>query len=347
MFSEQPKKEKRIPEEEFVSLAKQPANNPKSFEDLNSYAHYALTPIEHDYPGRTPTMWNAVYKQFDMDVVMAMVIGDPEITKELVKALKEDPKYIGGGTGVGFKDQVIKYLDELDPVAQAVGSINVVKKMPDGLLRGYNTDGIGYLQSLTPLIEKEGKKDISDMKIVMLGAGGTGNSVAFALAEAVREVVILNRSVEKAKDLANRINQYIGRDICRASGEDSILNEVSTADVVVNVSTKGSAGDLENYSSLAPAKLPANEENIKQNETDAEKVISTIPKGTIISDIILRKGDTPLLAAAKKHGFVTLDGLPMVINQGVESFWLLHEEEMKRLGIKKEEVAKIIKEVTI
>ena len=345
MFFEQSKKERKIMKEDLLNLARQPLKNPASFEVLDSYSGYALTPIEHDYPGRTPTIWNSVYEYFGMDVVMAMVTGNPETIEELVRVLREDPKYIGGGVGVGFKDKIIEQLDELDPLAQAIGSVNVIKKMSNGNLKGYNTDGVGYLQSLIPLI-KEGRKNISEMRVVLLGAGGTGNSVVFALSDVVREIVILNRSIEKAKNLANRVNQYIGKDICRASGEDSIEEEIPNADIIINVSTKGSVGELEDYSSLSSVKLPATEENIEQNKKEAEKVLTLINKSTIISDIILRNGDTPLIISAKKHGFSTLDGLPMVINQGVESFWLLHEEEMKKKGIKKEEVAKIITEAT-
>ncbi|MFA6797509.1 MAG: hypothetical protein WCR40_02290 [Candidatus Paceibacterota bacterium] len=342
MFFEQPKKENELMREKLMSLAKQPQNNPASFESLDLYSHYALTPIQHDYPGKTPTIWNSVYKTLDIDYVMAMVIGDIEYTEQIVKFFKQDPRYIGGGVGVGFKDKIIKDLDELDPLAQAVGSVNVIKKMPSGNLRGYNTDGIGYLESLIPLIGE----DPSRIKVVMLGAGGTGNSVVFALAGVVRELIILNRSLEKAKNLADRVNKYTGKNNCHALGEESIKEEILDADVIINVSTKGSAGELEEYSSLAVAKLPATIENIRKNREEAEKNFGLIRSGTIISDIILGNNDTPFITLAKERGFKTLDGLPMVINQGVESFWLLHGEEMKSKGIKKEDVAKIIIDAT-
>ncbi|MDD4804469.1 MAG: hypothetical protein PHN69_04775 [Candidatus Pacebacteria bacterium] len=346
MFFEQPKKERKLMNEDLMVLAKQPTNNPESLEILDSYPRYALTPIQHDYPGKTPTIWNSVYKTLKVDSIMAMVVSDIEDVEQVTKTLREDPKYIGGGVGVGFKDKIIHFLDELDPLAQAIGSVNVIKKMPNGNLRGYNTDGIGYLESLIPLVKKEDGKEISNVKMAMLGAGGTGNSIVFALAEVVGEIIILNRSIEKAKNLADRVNKYTGKNNCRASGEDSIQEEVLDADVIINVSTKGSAGELEEYSSLAVANLPVNTESIEQNKKETEKTFGLINKDTIISDIILRNGDTPLITLAKKFGFKTLDGLPMVINQGVESFWLLHGEEMEKRGIKKEEVAKIIIDAT-
>lgn len=346
MFFEQPKKERKLMNENLMSLAKQPMNNPESLEILDSYPRYALTPIQHDYPGKTPTIWNSVYKTFKIDSIMAMVISDIEDVEQVTKTLREDPKYIGGGVGVGFKDKIIQFLDELDPLAQAIGAVNVIKKMPSGILKGYNTDGAGYLESLIPLVEKKDGKELSKMKIVMLGAGGTGNSIVFALAEVVGEIIILNRSIEKAKNLADRVNKYTEKNNCRASGEDSIREEVLNADVIINVSTKGSAGELKEYSSLAAANLPITAESIKQNREETEKTFNLINRDTIVSDIILRNGDTPLITLAKKLGFKTLDGLPMVINQGVESFWLLHGEEMKKRGIKKEEVAKIIIDAT-
>jgi len=62
-----------------------------------------------------------------------------------------------------------------------------------------------------------------------------------------------------------------------------------------------------------------------------------MPREAIVSDIVLGKGLTPLLQAAKKAGFEILDGIPMVINQGVEAFWLLHGKELQAKNITKEQ----------
>lgn len=182
---------------------------------------------------------------------------------------------------------------------------------------------------------------------MILGAGDAGNAVAFALAERGMKVVILNRTVTKARDLADRINKYLKRtgadEMVRFGGEELIAAEIKDAAAVINVSTKGSAGELEEYSALAPANLPANKENIRENLNRAKAMLHAMPKDTIISDIMLGKKATSMLKAAKDAGFETLDGVSMVINQGVEAFWLLYGKELKAKNITKEQVAETMK----
>ena len=89
--------------------------------------------------------------------------------------------------------------------------------------------------------------------------------------------------------------------------------------------------------------LPANKENIRENTKRAEAVLRTMPREAIVSDIVLGKELTPLLQSAKKAGFEILDGIPMVINQGVEVFWLLYGKELQVKNITKEQVAEVMK----
>lgn len=313
----------------LLKFAEQPANNFGSSSEFENHAHYGVALIEHDYPGKTPAMWNAAYKHFGIDSAVAMMVGNPDQAAEIFSVLKADQKYIGGGAGVGFKDVAINYVDELDPLALAIGSINLVQKLPSGKLKGWNTDGVGYRQSLEGTLEQHGHT-LNGLKVVMLGAGGTGNAVAFALAEKGAHVVILNRTIEKAEELASRINAFVGDTRAQAMGEDSIAHEVADASVVINVSTKGATGAFEAYSALAPAKLPATEENISENFGLSEKIFALIPKEAILSDVVLRSTPSPFLERAHAHGFTTLDGIPMVINQGVEAFLIIHGKELEK-----------------
>lgn len=330
--------------ENHLAFARLPQGNPASALELTSHAHYTITPIEHDYAGKTAAMWNAAYKHFSMDVVMTMMVGDSTHAKDILGGFKEDPKYIGGGSGVGFKDENVKYVDELDPLAKAISSINLIQKLPSGKLKGWNTDGIGYRQSLEELLGKKGRS-LHGAKVVVLGAGGTGNAVALALAEKGALVVILNRTIEKAEELAGRINAFVGDTRARASGEDAIALEVADASVIINVSTKGATGAFEAYSALAPAKLPATEENISENLSLAEKIFAHIPKEAILSDVVLRSTPSPFLERARSHGFTTLDGVPMVINQGVEAFLIIHGKELAEYPDARAQLQEIMQKV--
>lgn len=327
----------------LLRFAVEPAKNPGNGADLESHAHYGIALIEHDYPGKTPAMWNAAYKHFGIDSSVAMMVGDPAKASEILFALKKDPKYIGGGAGVGFKDVAIDFVDELDPLAEAIGAINLIEKLPSGELKGWNTDGIGYRQSLEELLEREGKT-LNNAKVVMLGAGGTGNAIAFALAEKGAKIVIINRTIQKAEELAERINARQGTKVTVAFGEYALSVEALDADVLINVSTKGASGDFSEFSALAPAKLPATPENIAENLEKSKEVIKKMNHSAILSDIVLRNEPTPFLKQAHENGFVTLDGVPMVINQGVEAFLILHGDEIGRTEEVRTKLREIMKE---
>lgn len=321
-----------------LSIAKEPEDNPENFAD----SPYIATLIAHDYPGKTPTMWNAAYREYGIPMQAVMLVGDPVDAKTICDALRSDPLYLGGGAGVGFKDEIVPFLDEMDPVARAIGSVNFIMKTTEGNLRGYNTDGEGYALSLEKVLKEKGRRIRSSL-IVMLGAGGTGRSIAFALVGRGARVMILNRTIDKAKELANHVNEYFHVNLATFGNEGLISEMVPIADVVINVSTKGAVGTLESYSPLAQAVLPATEVNIENNRRQANAVLQSMKGDTIVSDIILRKDKTPLLLSAENAGFTTLDGVPMVVRQGALAFWILHHDVLEERGILRENVQEVMK----
>jgi shikimate dehydrogenase len=324
-----------------LQFAKLPPENPANL----SFKEYTIPLIEHDYPAKTAVMWNAAYQEFGIPAGNIMLVGDPSQSKHILNIFRQDPKYVGGGAGVGFKDEAIKYLDEIDPTTKLIGSINFILKTPEGKLKGFNTDGLGYAQSLEEKF-KTRNLELKGKKAVILGAGGTGNSIAFALAAKGMKIVILNRTVIKAENLCHGINEcyeLIEDQKVRFGGEEQIAEEVKNADAIINVSTKGAAGEMEKYNALAPANLPATAQNIEANGDASEAILQTIPEEAIISDIVLTTEPTPFLKLAQKADFETLDGIPMVVNQGVEAFWLLYGQELQSKNISKEKVAQIMK----
>jgi shikimate dehydrogenase len=319
-----------------LSFAKKPQDNPEAL----SFGRYAITLIGHDYAGKTPRLWNSAYKKLNLSYANAMLVGKVSDAAKIADALRKDSRYLGGGAGVGFKDVIVNYLDEIDPLAEKIGAVNFIQKTADGKLKGYNTDGMGYAASVQELFAQLGKS--LKGKAIIIGAGGTGNAIAFMLAKLGMKIVIVNRSLEKAEKLAGRINEYFQLKegfAVRTQAEEKLRSEVKDADLIVNVSTKGATGDFENHHALAPAQKHEEEtmhqQLLKKNHETAEEIFSLIPKTAIISDIVLRETDTPFLKRAKELGFQTLDGIPMVIGQAVEAFWLLHESELKELRISK------------
>lgn len=321
-------------------FAKEPEANPEHID----YDTYTLSIVEHDYPAKTPAMWNAVYEKWGINCGNVMLVGDTENISEIFDALRKDSRYIGGGVGVGFKDKAPMALHKMDSLAEKIGSVNFILKNEEGELVGYNTDGEGYAVSIEDVFSKRGEM-LAGKKVVVLGAGGTGRAIVFALVKKGARVVILNRTVSKAEELAKGVAGHFGFDdtVISFGGEEEISKEIADADVVLNVSTKGASGPLEKYSPLAPAKLPATPEHIGENLAGADAVLRLLQKNAIISDVVLRKEMTPFLESAQKAGFETLNGIPMVVNQGVEAFWLLHSEELKSRGATKKDVYETMK----
>lgn len=330
----------------ILQFGKSAKQNPENFD----FPAFCIGIADEDYPAQTPFLWNTAYKSFDLPTRNIRLFGDPRNLAKILAIFKADQRYIGGDVGVGFKDEAWQLVDIIDPLAKMMQSINVIVKTPNNQLKGFNTDGLGYAQSLEKVFRQK-KQELADKKAVILGAGGTGNAITFALAQRGMRLVILNRTVSKARVLAERINEAMsleGAEKVRFAGEDQIPIEVSDADVVINVSTKGATGEMEEINALAPAELPGTESPDKRdlaigiNHDKAERTIKLIPKQTIMSDVVLTKGPTPFLRLAQNHGFQTLDGFPMVLYQAIEAFWLVNEKILKSKGITKKNIADVM-----
>ena len=317
-------------------IAQNPENNPR---ELMS-DKLSVTLIEHDYPGRTPAMWNSAYERSGFPGQSVMLVGDTTNVTEILSAAKSDDRYLGGGAGVGFKDIVVHHLDELDPLAEAIGAVNLIAKTPEGNLRGYNTDGIGFRIGLEKVLAENGD-NLRDKQVLILGAGGTGNAIALALAEAGAKLTILNRTTEKAEALAERANRFVGDTVAKAGSESDIPEAAAKSDVIINVSTKGASGRFQEFAALAPAQEGDSESNLK---TSGE-VLDTVQPKTIVCDVILGTEDTPTIRLAKERGLTTIDGIPMVVNQGVEAIWIVHGDMFEESGVSKEELHKLFSQL--
>lgn len=117
---------------------------------------------------------------------------------------------LGCNVTVPYKSQVIPYLKEIDPLAEKIGAVNTLVRTEDGF-RGYNTDMPGLLRAL----ESDDVKTTGE-KVLILGAGGVARAVAVMLSETAEEIIILNRTLEKARKVADEVNAFGGRKPVRA-----------------------------------------------------------------------------------------------------------------------------------
>lgn len=111
--------------------------------------------------------------------------------KELPSVLLANPDLVGLNVTIPYKEQVISYLDELDKDAAAIGAVNVIKitrQKGKTKLTGYNSDVIGFTQSIEPLLESQHKKAL------ILGTGGASKAVAYGLKKLGLEYKFVSRS---------------------------------------------------------------------------------------------------------------------------------------------------------
>jgi shikimate dehydrogenase len=107
---------------------------------------------------------SAIYENFDLTDI-----------SELPNIIAGNPDLEGFNVTIPYKEQIFTYLDEVDPVAQKIGAVNMVKIQEGGSLKGYNTDYFGFSEAIKPFLQPEHKKAL------VLGTGGASKAVIFAL----------------------------------------------------------------------------------------------------------------------------------------------------------------------
>lgn len=197
----------------------------------------------------------------------------------------------GGNVTVPFKEQAFQLADSLTPRAQRAGAVNTLKKLADGSLLGDNTDGAGLVRDL----KVNAGFDFKGQRILLLGAGGAVRGVLEPLlAEQPASLVIANRTVEKAEQLAR---EFADLGPVLASGFDWIDAPV---DLIINGTSASLAGELPPI---------------------AASLIQ--PGHTVCYDMMYAKQPTAFNRWAAEQGAArTLDGLGMLVEQAAEAFYL-------------------------
>lgn len=233
---------------------------------IGNPVRHSLSPIIHNMSFKRAGI-NSVYLAFEIKNLGDAIKG--------IKALGIK----GVSITIPFKTEVIKYLDEVDPIAKKIKAANTILNR-DGSLVGYNTDWLGAVEALREVTELEGKKAL------ILGAGGASRAIAYGLISSNCQLIITNRSLDKAKKLAEEMG-------CLYSQE--LTTEV---DIVIN-STSVGMYPLEEESPLPKCYLK---------------------KGMIVMDIVYKPLKTKLLKEAAKAGCITIDGLSMLSYQAAYQF---------------------------
>jgi 3-dehydroquinate dehydratase/shikimate dehydrogenase len=187
----------------------------------------------------------------------------------------------GFSVTIPHKQEITRYLDECDAVAEKIGAVNTVA-VKRGRMVGYNTDYVGVMKALETWGSVRGKR------VLIVGAGGAARAAAFACVDAGADVLICARRKEKAARLAKE---------ARASIMDRRELAREKFDVIVNATPVGMQGRQDGTADESP--LEARELNCE-----------------LVFDLVYRPMRTKLLQMAERQGIATLSGVEMFIAQG-------------------------------
>jgi len=242
----------------------------------------------------SPAINNAAFKAAEIDAEYKFFDIDPKDPQELANFCYEtDINHIAGFTvTMPYKQAVMTYMDHYDPLAQMVGSVNTVLNEKSKLI-GYNTDARGALEAL-----REKTTEVEGKKTLVLGAGGAGIAILYALREAGANLYVCDKTKEETEKAAKDLNIkpfFNAREAKKANFE-----------IIVNATPVGMVGPRENETILTAA---------------------DIPSGCLVMDIVNAPLETKLIQEAKKAGAVTITGERMLLFLSAAQFEIWTKKE--------------------
>ncbi|MEM7195024.1 MAG: shikimate dehydrogenase [Pseudomonadota bacterium] len=254
-------------------------------------------PIAHS---KSPQIHQAFARQFTLTIEYQRTQVDPGGFHQAVSHFAAH-----GGSGlnitVPFKleafDWCSRLPNQLTERAGAAGAVNTIKFNKDGTALGDNTDGVGMLRD----IEQNAGVEVSGKSLLVIGAGGAVRGILQPLIEAgAGEVCIVNRTVQKARDLAS----LFSNDDCRILASSYAQLDKRPFDIIINGTSASLGGDLPPL----------------HNECIAEH--------SLAYDMMYASRPTVFMAWASGHGAgKSLDGLGMLVEQAAESFYIWHDKK--------------------
>lgn len=223
-----------------------------------------------------------------------------EVKKEDFSAaldLLRELNFVGANVTIPHKFTALESVDEIDPSALRLGAVNTILFRPDGSTLGRNSDGPGFVRT----IKEEFQTSVRDLRILLLGAGGgAGGAVAVQSAlEGCRQLVLTNRTESKARTLAGTLSDLLPGDRCRTLPwtPGALAGALPEIDLVINGTSLGMSPD-------DPPLLPP----------------GSLTSRHLVYDMVYKPLITPLLMQAQAAGARAINGLPMLLWQGAQSF---------------------------
>ncbi len=239
-------------------------------------------PVEHTL---SPAMHNAAFEYLGLDICYIPFKVSPDDLPDAVRSVRS-LNMLGINTTVPHKEKVIPLLDNIDEEAEFIGAVNTITNK-EGLLTGYNTDGRGFMQSLSEEgISLDGKK------VVIIGAGGASRAISYYISEKAADLSMYDIDTSRAQNLVNDLNKIRGNVQLLDDTE-----QMGMPDIIINATPLGLKQD---------DPLPLNPD--------------IITPAMSVCDLVYRQ--TAFLKSAQARGAKTVNGSGMLLWQGIFAFQL-------------------------
>ncbi len=253
-------------------------------------------PVKHS---RSPRLHGAWLKTYGIDGVYVPLPVAPE---NLGAALRALPilGFAGVNLTVPHKETALQFMDEITSAAKRIGAINTVTVLPNGKLRGDNTDCFGFIANVETSLPAW---SAAVGPAVVLGAGGAARAViAGLLDKGCPEVRIANRSRPRAEAVARDLGAKV-----RLVSWPVDASALSDAALLVNTTSLGMMG-----------------------QPPLEISLQGLPAGAVVTDVVYAPLQTELLKQAAARGHQTVDGLGMLLHQARPAFaaWFGREPQV-------------------
>ena len=250
-------------------------------------------PVSHSL---SPQMHNPALAACSLDAsYVRLQVAGPDFPNAL-RSIR-DLGFIGTNVTIPHKFNALDSVDEVSPAARRLGAVNTITFRPDGSAYGQNSDGPGFVRT----VREEFGVAVKDLRILLLGAGGgAGGAVAVQSAlEGCRSLTLTNRTESKAAAVASSLRDLLPGDRCRALAwtPDALTAALPDIDLIINGTSLGMSPD-------DPPLLP-------------EGILTS---RHLVYDMVYKPLVTPFVATARAAGAQAINGLPMLLWQGVQSF---------------------------
>ena len=243
-------------------------------------------PVMHSRSPKLHNYWLAKYGLTGTYVPLAIR------AEHLRAALRSLPAlgFSGCNLTIPHKEAALDIVDKLDPLARRIGAVNCVVVVPDGSLEGRNHDAFGYIESVREA-QPDWRADTGP--IVVIGAGGGARAVLVSLVEqGAREIRLVNRTLARGKALAAELGGPI-----RPLSWEQREAALEGAAMLINATHQGMLG-----------------------QPPLDLALDRLPVSALVSDIVYIPRETALLAAARRRGNATVNGLGMLLHQARPAF---------------------------